>query len=301
MKKILYALAFIGLFPSHAFSQDKIHKKNGEILEVKVLEIGEAEIKYKIFNDLDGPIYSVDKDRLLKIIYQNGREETYRNSLKDETLYMGQAKKALKINFLSPLLGYTQLSFEKNIRPGRSHELTLGIIGLGQRQKTSHEIYEYDQNDYTSFTKETYRKAAGGFIGAGYKFVKMPNFYKNGDKYSHILQGAYAKPEIILGIYNQDKYFFKEFYDQQANTTTEKETVVLGALVINIGKQWVLGDFFLLDLYGGLGYVIDNQKIDNIFENYEGNHFSLNVAGDSGIGFSGGLKVGILINKKKIK
>jgi hypothetical protein len=135
MKLNLYLLTILTFLSVQAFSQDKIYKKNGEVVEAKIIEVLEGEIKYKIFNDQDGPLYTVDKDRLTKIIYQTGREETFTGSLRDAALYADQSRKAIKLNFLSPLAGYTQLSYEQNVKPGRSYELTLGIIGLGKRQK----------------------------------------------------------------------------------------------------------------------------------------------------------------------
>ena len=76
MKKNIYLLFVVTLFSLQAFAQDKLYKKNGDVIEAKVLEVNEAEIKYKIFTDQEGPTYTVDKDRLSKIVYQSGREET---------------------------------------------------------------------------------------------------------------------------------------------------------------------------------------------------------------------------------
>ena len=80
-------------------SQDKIFKKGGEVLKVKVLEIGIDDVQYKNHDNLDGPSYRIEKDRLVKIIYANGKIETYTASLKDKELYIGQKTTALKINF----------------------------------------------------------------------------------------------------------------------------------------------------------------------------------------------------------
>lgn len=298
MKKNLYLLFVVTLFSLQAFAQDKLYKKNGDVVEAKVLEVNEAEIKYKIFTDQEGPTYTVDKDRLAKIIYQGGREETFKGSLRDIGLYEDQAKSAIKVNFIAPLLGFTQINYEHNLKPGRSYEISLGIIGLGKRQKMNN--YRYDETTNSSSYDEVYRKAAGAFVGAGYKFIKLPNFIRNGDKYSHIMQGIYAKPEVIVGVYGQNKY---QGYSQQPTTATqEKETVAMGALVINLGKQWVLGDAFLIDIYGGAGYAIDNQNYDyNNEDNFTGNHFGLMVGGDTGLGFTGGFKIGLLLNTKKPK
>lgn len=293
MKKNIYLLLVIILFSLPSFAQDKIYKKNGDVVEAKVIEIGESEIKYKIFTDQEGPTYSVDKDRLSKIVYQGGREETFKSSLKDEALYEDQSKNALKINFLAPLLGFTQLNYEHNIKPGRSYEVAFGIIGLGKQQKTKD--YTYNMNSGIGSNTEHKRGAGGAFLGVGYKFVKLPNFVRNGDKYYHLMQGAYAKPEVIIGAYSQNKYY----YSSNTNLSGGKESVVVGAFIINLGKQWVLGDAFLIDIYGGLGYAIDNQDNSNIFNGYGGNHFAIDTFAESGIGATGGFKIGLLLNKNK--
>ena len=288
MKTTIKLLLMAILICAKAFAQDKIYKKNGDVINVKVLEVGESEIKYKLFNDSVGPIYSVDKDRLKKTVYENGREELYKSSLKDVSLYEDQAKNAIKINFLAPLLGYSQFSFERSLKPGRSYELTLGIIGLGKRQE-ARDYYSYSENG-NGTSNSYYRGAAGVFVGAGYKFLTLPNFIRNGDKYSHILQGWYAKPEIMLGTYSQNNN------DRQIS---KKETVAMGSFIINVGKQWVLGESFLIDLYTGLGYALDNQN--ESYNYYNGNHFALITSEETGIGVTGGFKIGLLLNKKAAK
>jgi hypothetical protein len=282
---ILLALCF-----QTAFSQDKIYKKGGEIIEVKITEVGTDEIKYKIFNDQNGPVYSLDKDRILKVIYQNGRSENYQSNLKDPELYEDQSKNALKINFLAPLLGYTQLNFEHNLQPGRGYELSLGIIGLGKRQELER---VYSANSQPNTTR--YREAKGLFLGGGYKFSKLPDFVNKGVKYTHVLQGTYVKPEVILGLYGQNNI---------RSTQGDKETIAFGGLLINLGKQLVLGDALLLDIYGGLGYALDNRSNEQTtpeyyYNDYVGNHFALITGEDTGLGITGGLKIGLLLNKKK--
>lgn len=280
-----------------AFAQDKIYKKDGEIIEVTVTEIGTDEIKYKLFKDQGAPSYSLEKDRIIKIVYQNGRSESYYSNLKDRELYADQSKNAIKVNFLAPLLGYTQLNFEHNLQPGRGYELSLGIIGLGKRQELGS---IYDANSQTSTF--TYRQAKGLFLGGGYKFSKLPDFVNKGARYNHVMQGAYAKPEILLGIYGQNN-----LRNRPGNTPqTNKETIAFGGFLINLGKQWVLGDALLIDMYGGLGYAIDNRTTQQnrnsreyYYNNFVGNHFVLITGAGSGLGFSGGAKIGLLLNRRQ--
>lgn len=295
MKHFFYLNLCAFIISFGAFAQDKIYKKGGEIIEAKITEVGTGEIKYTIFNDAEGPVYTIEKDRIIQVVYQNGRTEVYQTSLKDPELYADQVKRAVKVNFLSPLRGYTQFNYEKNLRPGRNYELSLGIIGLGKRQ----ELLDYNMA-LSSSGEIIYREQAGAFIGGGYKFSKMPDYLSGKDRYSHVMQGSYVKPEILFGVYEQN---FEKPNSNGTGRILEKSTVVFSSLIINLGKQWVLGDKLLVDIYGGLGYALDNLKRihysnegTDYYEDYAGDHFAVITAGsNSGIGFSGGLKLGILI------
>lgn len=295
MKHFLYLTICAFTISFGAFAQDKIYKKGGEIIEAKITEVGTGEIKYTIFKDTEGPVYTIEKDRIIKVIYQNGRTEVYQTSLKDPELYADQIKRAIKVNFLSPLRGYTQFNYEKNLRPGRNYELSLGIIGLGKRQ----ELLDYNMA-LSGSGEIIYREQAGAFVGGGYKFSKMPDYISGKDRYSHVMQGSYVKPEILFGVYGQN---FEKPNSNGTGRILEKSTVVFSSLIINLGKQWVLGDKLLVDIYGGLGYALDNLKRihysnegTDYYEDYAGDHFAVITAGsNSGIGFSGGFKVGMLI------
>ena len=275
---LLLSIFLIGI---KAVAQDKIVKKGGEILEVKILEISPNEVKYYIFSDPTGPIFIMDKDRILEVVYENGRSEQYVSPLNDGELYIGQKKRALKMNFISPLLGYTQLAYEQNLKPGRSYEVSLGIIGLGQNQ----EINNWSNNG----DKENQRGLFGSF---GFKFIRVPDFTTNNQKYGHIMQGLYVKPELMLGHFGNDTYNYDTDQLMRQKTT-------FGAFIVNLGKQWVFSDIFLIDFYGGLGYAFKNQtKNSQNFYDYDGRLYGLLAGGDrdATIALSGGFRIGILLN-----
>lgn len=286
MKKYLLFL-FFALFICKAFSQDKIYKLKGPVVIARVIEIGTDEIKYKLYDNPDGPVYVVDKSGVSKIEYANGTVEKYKLSFKDPANYEGQLKKAVKINFLAPLLGYTQISFERSVSPLKGYELGAGIIGAGK----NYEIDDYYINGQYQPYK---RNAFGGFIEAGYKFNKLPNFWNKGMRMSHIMQGTYIKPTATFGYYTDNAVNYKT-----GNPVVEKRNNVFGAIILNFGHQWVFGDKFLVDIYYGLGYAFDNVKDDNENSYYSTNvynHFVIQKAGPgANLGLSGGLKVGLLI------
>lgn len=276
--KSFFCIAFMGLSFS-GVAQDKIVKKGGETLEVKILEISPNEIKYQVFSDLTGPIYIMDKDRILEIQFENGRIEKYESILNDAEFYVDQKKRALKMNFISPLLGYTQVAYEQNLKPGRSFEVSLGIIGLGKNQELSYWNGDLEKEDQK-----------GLFGSFGYKFIRVPDFKTNNQKYSHILQGLYVKPEIMVGHFSRNYHYFNQ-------NTIQHRTTTFGAIMVNLGKQWVFSDVFLIDLYGGLGYAFQKQRDKtNEFYDYNGRLYGL-IAGDDDASFavSGGFRIGILL------
>lgn len=263
-----------------SIAQDKIVKKGGETLEVKILEISPSEIKYKLLSDLEGPIFIMDKDRISEVQYQDGRIEKYLKPLNDAEFYIDQKKRAIKLNFLSPLLGYTQVAYEKNLKPGRSYEISLGIIGLGKNQQVS------------GWNTEDYKADQRGVFGSfGYKFIKVPDFTANNQKYGHIMQGLYVKPEFMAGYLSRNISIDNNLFN---NGKIEKRSTAFGALLINLGKQWVFSDIFIIDLYGGIGYALHNGN-DSEFD-YDGRLYGI-VAGnnDASVAFSGGFRIGLLL------
>jgi hypothetical protein len=76
MKNII--LILIGLiFFNLANAQDIIIKKNGDEISAKIQEIGVIEIKYKKFDNQNGPVYSIVKTEVFMIKFENGTKEVY--------------------------------------------------------------------------------------------------------------------------------------------------------------------------------------------------------------------------------
>jgi hypothetical protein len=61
-------------------SNDVIILKDGTEIECKIIEITENEIKYKKADNLTGPIFTINKDKIFKINYANGTSDFYGNS-----------------------------------------------------------------------------------------------------------------------------------------------------------------------------------------------------------------------------
>lgn len=71
----LIIFSFVGQF---LFAQDIIILNTGEEFDAKVTEIGLDIVKYKKWNNQNGPVYSALKSDIFKITYQNGEYEVFK-------------------------------------------------------------------------------------------------------------------------------------------------------------------------------------------------------------------------------
>lgn len=244
-------------------AQDRIIKRDGNIIECKVEEIGSEEIKYILPEYGPDLQFGIKKSKVDKIIFANGREmfidhlEYARETteMNSADLFLVQRRNAVKMAFLSPLTGTSSFSYERALKPGRSMEFTLSLIGLGFNNPED---------------------AAGIGLKAGYKFIRSPDHFIRGMRYAHLLKGGYVKPEFSFARYD---------------LRTKHEEVIKAALMVNLGKQWVFSDVFLVDLYFGVGYGMTTARI----EDPEYPHDFVVVDPDFPLALDAGFRLGFLI------
>ena len=75
MHQILSVLFTLFLFANMAYSQDILYTTAGSKLKGRVTEINLKDIKYKDFNNLEGPTYVIAKTDVVLIQYANGTTE----------------------------------------------------------------------------------------------------------------------------------------------------------------------------------------------------------------------------------
>jgi len=263
------------LISAFSFAQDKIVKKSNETINCKVTELGAAEVKY-YYNDNPKLIFGIDNTLVDRVEFGTGEVvEVGKNTFDNPEYYASQSKNALKVNFLSPLFGTTEFVFERSIKPGRSWETALGIVGLGN------DIQDVDP-----------RGVYGKFA---YKFMRSPDFYMQKMHYSHLLKGAYIAPEIALRYMSYDGSYYNSYYDPYGNYQSSyhsgRENQMTLAFMLKFGKQWVFDDAFLVDIYCGVGYGIGA-------DNYDGLPYGFLVAPDDfPIALTSGLRIGWVFGK----
>jgi hypothetical protein len=75
-KTFLLFVAFC-ISAASVFAQDVITLKNGEDIEALVQEIGEVDVKYKKFDNPNGPNYTLKKAEIFMIRYANGSKDVF--------------------------------------------------------------------------------------------------------------------------------------------------------------------------------------------------------------------------------
>ena len=289
--KTLSLTAFLVLFSMVIQAQDYIHKKNREILKVKLIEIGTDEIRFKDFDNPDGPMFSIEKEKVSKVEMENGDEITIKNvnSFDDPDYYTDQNKNNIKWSFSGLMYNHLTFIYERSLTPSTSFEGGFSLVGVGYAP-SGENLGEYNL-----------RNPSGVGFRAGYKLKRSPDVYLSKMRYGHILKGAYFKPEIILSVYSEDVPTFAK-PPSQTGYDIARKNATSGALMMNLGKQWIFSDQFSLDIYFGIGYGFsnsENYKFED--DNYRDTPASLMygflLVPEIPLAFSGGFNIGYVFGK----
>ncbi len=108
-------------------AQDVIIKRNGDEIKAKVEQVLDAEVKYRKFENLTGPLYSMPKADIFMIRYENGAKDVFEEQK--------PPVQSVPI-FTQPVQPVKKSISDKDIRPARranlaGYLLTIPILGLG--------------------------------------------------------------------------------------------------------------------------------------------------------------------------
>lgn len=71
----LFIACLMQLMIGNSWGQDLIILHEGDYFKARVLELGDQSIKYKKFDNLNGPVYSLTPEKVFMIIFENGSKE----------------------------------------------------------------------------------------------------------------------------------------------------------------------------------------------------------------------------------
>jgi hypothetical protein len=79
MKKVIFISVLILFSGTNSLvkAQDIITKKDGTEISAKVTEVNSTDIKYRMYGEESGPIYTLPKSQIFMIVYQGGMKELF--------------------------------------------------------------------------------------------------------------------------------------------------------------------------------------------------------------------------------
>ena len=285
--KIIYANGRVEIFDeainATVKNPDKIYPRNTKsFIKAKIIEVGMDDIKYKDINNLNGPQFSMEKDDIEKIVYANGKVEKFEQSMAAHISIQEMHKNNIQFALLSARANHLHFSFERGVKQGQSWTVHATIIGVGMRDNLS--------------------KVSKGFmVGGSYKFCFVPDVVYRGIRSRHIMQGSFFRPSIYFGGFSE-KTLISQNISVKKNTTT-------GAIMAELGRQWIMSNRASFEYYFGFGYGFDNYKFDRVdyATPFDGIKFyylyqrSGNTTSNTFLALSTGVKFGYLFHTPKEK
>ncbi|MBP7807712.1 MAG: hypothetical protein KA163_00330 [Bacteroidia bacterium] len=288
------------------FSQDQLFKKDNSKLEVKVLEVTPDEVKYKLKNNANGPLYIVRKSDVALIIYENGTHETYPDAKPPtQTVYI----QPMPYNTLDSLRARRVREREKQFLAVTKNKNivflnALGFLNAGIslsyfREFTGGLFDIHIPIAYASYPQgQNYASLSASFFGSG-------NFYgyKITQKSIDVGLGAYINtsgkkpvthfvgPLIRFAQYNGTFEEYDQSYYYQS-IKTHGFVVNDVYFMLNNGVLFRLSSRFNLMINGAIGFVTSRTYIGNNPINFQSGYYydSYNSAPVLQFGFNFGYR-----------
>lgn len=316
MKKQIFSFGFL-FISSIIFAQtDTLFLQKGKKMPCKIIEINENEIKYKGADNLDGPIYIIDKSNVTKYKLSNGFTEMVTKdelSLENEHKEILGNRQVIKISPFGLAFNHLALSYESVIKVGMNLDIEIGYINSEINQDFTKMFNSGNNNSLHN---------SGMYFKPGVKFFLGEDFSVKGLKYAHPLKGRYVKLDLAVSYINfQDlsfQYFSNNNYygsPQQSQTVySDMKTVAYGGFV-NYGRQFILGNILTLDYYAGVGFTGQSKSytnpnfFTNPYSNPNNNYYYSDRFSTSnyhaflrvpnfGLSFTAGFRIGYIIPQK---
>lgn len=217
---------FFFLLAGRLFAQDIMVLTNNDSLRVSVLGFTDDKVRFRYFSVKSGPVLEISKNQVKEIIYKNGQRLTiiYNSYEVSQDKMIPDKIKAIKADIIAPMLNHYTVGFEfklRGLKYYRNAEIKAGYIG--------------------TYVNRNLKFSQGWIAKAAIKFIKCPPSRMKGLIYYQPLNGFYVKPELIVSVFGQRDT------DNKMNYFTH----IAGAM--NFGRQWVIKNWLLFDVYGGAG------------------------------------------------
>lgn len=311
MKNLLFALFIV--LSGIGYSQDQLFKKDNSKLEVKILEINQNEIKYKLFTYQDGPTITISKNDVALIIYQNGVHEVLnapvetpvvgtpmivynnngfsgnrvnRDSMENAAFNeLVSTKNLVSLNIMEPLNGSFGISYIREFAHNYLHVYIPVSVGFASPYFTQSINTIFSGNNYNYYNNYNYTT---GFSVSDFKYTNKSyeaglgiHFQTSGKHAVTHFIGPYVGMSKFTGTYTKNEYIY-DSYGNYYSENKSNQTYTLDRLYVMLdnGVLFRVTKNFNIMLMAGLGYHIDTFKATDDLtkaDNFNKNQFPLNA------------------------
>jgi len=166
-------------------------------------------------------------------------------SIKGNTQATELKTKVIKVKPFAPLLNNIAFGYEQQIQDNITGEVSFGLIGTG--------FAEFDE------------EKSGFYLTAGPKLYFGQDWTMEGMK-NIPMRGAYFKPELIFSTFKSTR---SEEIGTQIGIEAGDYRATSGALLFNLGRQYIAADVITFEISAGLGYGFSRHKGTDDNENWE--------------------------------
>jgi hypothetical protein len=314
MKKQLLTLGFLFVSFIILSQTDTLFLQKGKKTPCKIIEINEFEIKYRAAENINGPIYIIDKSTVKSYKLSSGFTERFlldELSLEHEHKEILGNRQVIKLSPFSFAFNHISFAYESVIKVGMNLDIEAGYINS--------EINPDASNLFRSGLNNSLHNS-GAYFKPGIKFFLGEDFSIKGLKYAHPLKGRYIKLDLAVSYINfQDlsTVYYGAYTNGIALTQTiytNMSTFAYGGFV-NYGRQFILGNILTLDYYVGAGFTGQSTSYSNpnFFKNpfpnssynyyhnernYTANYHGFLRVPSFGLSFTAGFRIGYIIPQK---
>lgn len=264
---ILIAFALFGK------AQDQLYKKDNTKLLVKITEVSPDEIKYKLFSNLSGPTYVVNKSEVTLLIYENGQHEvidtaprpapdqrpmvmapqprpSFGMTRADSAKYYKYAS-SISLNFFNFINSEVSMLYQRDFFKSNFNIIIPLAVGL-DRPVLSEAIYYNNGNANIKLNKKLFEV---GFGINYYPSLRFPVNYYVGPSFRYL---QYSAQQVY---YYRPPYSSSNPYQYGGNIT---KNIVLSSYCYSItnGLIFRTKSRLMLNMFGSLGFKSD--RISNM-------------------------------------
>ncbi|MDY6332280.1 MAG: hypothetical protein SPL52_12315 [Fibrobacter sp.] len=252
MGKILLSLALAAAFAIPSFAQDIVILKNGTSIDAKVLEVDDNAVRYKKFNNPDGPTYTAKKETISEIRYKNGSKEIFNQAKatspdKNPNSVWWTKARETKLGFWMDPLGLAQWGPMVGvvIRMGTNFDIKAHVRYYNEDFPLSDEFhnYYYDQGfgiglEFSKLFATTHGNWHAGFL---FEIATMKAYESYGLDFN--FQDKYSRNTDSYGYSNYD-YYYNYIYRKLDLPLTQYTFALTGGYTLRFNNRFFI-DFSL--------------------------------------------------------